>query len=269
MLASTRKSDGFTVIELMVVVVIVGLSTGLVLPAIQQARGKADEITSINNIKNCAIAVHNAQDQFGKFPTYYGTYGGKKTPASFHTHLLPFLDQGPLYAQEKPDPKAVVPAFLSPMDPTHLDKGAGAANYPVNLRIFYTGGGTVALSPPTALIYPKMPGSFPDGVSNTLLFATKYMKCGREGGSMWADTNAVDSITAATFGASMGLWQSAPKREACDPKAGTAVSFSDKSILVALCDGSVRSVGVGLSAATWQAVHTPGAGDVQGKDWDQ
>jgi hypothetical protein len=67
----------------------------------------------------------------------------------------------------------------------------------------------------------------------------------------------------------MQLWQSAPSQAACDPLAGTAVGFRPQSIQVALCDASVRSVSVGISQATWQAVHTPIAGDVVGPDWDK
>ncbi len=266
---NTRKIDGFTVIDLLVVVAIFGLAAGLLLPAIQQARGQDDQTKTMNNLKNCARAVELSHDQFRRFPPYYGPYGPKMTAFSFHYHLLPFVDHIDVYGQEKLDPKAIVPEYLSPMDPTQIDKGAGAADFPVNIRLYYTKGGLGVLSPRTALIYPKIPTTFEDGVSTTLLFATKYMKCGKDGGSLWADTNAVDSITAATFGVSMGLWQSAPKREACDPKAGTAVSFNDKAIQVAMCDSSVRTVAVGISAATWQAVHTPGADDTPGKDWDQ
>ncbi len=117
-------------------------------------------------------------------------------------------------------------------------------------------------------IYPKMPDSFPDGLSVTLLFATKYHHCGPNGGSLWADTNALSSPNAATFGASMALWQPAPTQAACNPTSGTAVSFNVQSIQVAMCDASVRSVGSGISSATWQAVHTPGGADVAGPDWE-
>ena len=103
----------------------------------------------------------------------------------------------------------------------------------------------------------------------TLLFATKYMNCGN-GGSRWMDPgdNGPTSLTAATFGSSFGLWQAAPAREKCLPAEGTAQSFTTQAIQVAMCDASVRSVSVGISQATWQAVHTPGADDEPGKDWD-
>jgi hypothetical protein len=114
-----------------------------------------------------------------------------------------------------------------------------------------------------------MPNSFPDGTSNTLLLATKYMVCAN-GGSFWADPNgnAQNSPTAAHFGFSMAKWQVAPTQAQCNPLQGTAVSFGPQNIQVALCDASVRSVAVNISPATWAAVHTPGANDVVGPDWD-
>jgi hypothetical protein len=36
---------------------------------------------------------------------------------------------------------------------------------------------------------------------------------------------------------------------------------------VALCDGSVRMLAVGMSESTYWAAVTPGAGDVLGPDW--
>jgi hypothetical protein len=223
----------------------------------------------MNNISQCAKATQLAHDNNKKFPPYYGIYSSKDTPFSFHTHLLPFVDQGPLYNQKIPDPRATVPSYLSPLDPTRSADGAGAANFPVNLRLYYTDGGVGTLSTGANLIYPRIPNTFKlDGTSNTLLFATKYQNCGMNGGSMWADTNAPNSPTAATFGASMALWQMAPVQTACDPTAGTAVSFTVQSIQAAMCDAGARNVSTGLSAATWQALHTPSAGDVVGPDWE-
>jgi prepilin-type N-terminal cleavage/methylation domain-containing protein len=265
-----RIHGGFTVIELLVVMAVVVMASGMMLPGVQQSREAAARTATMNNLSQCAKATHLAHDNNKKFPPYFGPYAAK-APASysFHLHLLPFVDEMQLYQQEKPDPKAVVAAYVSPMDPTQSDKGAGAANYPVNLRLFYSKGGLGTLSPPQALIYPRMPNTFQqDGTSNTLLFATKYQYCGKTGGSMWADSNALNSPTAATFGGSMALWQKAPGQAACDPTAGTAVSFTAQTIQVAMCDASVRNVSAGLSAETWQAVQTPNAGDVVGRDWN-
>jgi type II secretory pathway pseudopilin PulG len=265
--ARRRNPRGFTAVALVAAVAVFATLGGVAVAAVQQGREAADRAQTMNNLSQCAKAAHLAHDNNKKYPPYFGPYGAK-TAVSYHTHLLPFVDQGPLYNQKTTDTQAVVPPYLSPMDPTQSNKGAGAANYPVNLRLYYTQGGLGMLSAGVNLIYPKMPGTFSDGTSNTLMYATKYQNCGKIGGSMWADTNAANSPTAATFGVSMALWQKAPGQAACDSTAGTAVSFTAPTIQVAMCDASVQSVAAKVSAATWQAAQTPGAGDVLGADWN-
>ena len=132
------------------------------------------------------------------------------------------------------------------MDPTQSNKGEPARELPRQFTALLHAGRTWQAECRHNLIYPKMPGTFADGTSNTLLYATKYQNCGKIGGSMWADTNAANSPTAATFGVSMALWQKAPGQAACDPTAGTAVSFTAQTIQVAMCDASVRSVAASL-----------------------
>jgi len=252
-----RSRAGFTLIELLVVIAIIAILIGLLVPAVQRVREAAARTATMNNLSQCAKAVHLCHDQFNKYPPYYGIYGAKTVALTFHTHVLPFVDQGPLY--NNPVAAGVVPAYLSTMDPSQVNNGANAANFPINIRLYYTQGGLGTLAPQTAMIYPKMPGSFQDGVSQTLLFATKYMVCGSNGGSWWLDpgNNGISSPTAATFGVSMGLWQPAPTSSACVPTAGTAISFTVQAIQVSMCDASCRSVSTGISATTWQAVHTP------------
>jgi prepilin-type N-terminal cleavage/methylation domain-containing protein len=273
-----RLRSGFTLIELLVVIAIIAILIGLLVPAVQRVREAAARTATMNNLSQMAKAAHLAHDQYKKFPPYSGIYGAKSTALNFHGHLLPYVDQGPIYAM--PSPNGVVPAYLSSMDATQTGNGLGpnnlsACNFPVNLRLFYTGGGGAANSQLATgqqnLIFPKMPGSFPDGVSQTLLFATKYMNCGTNGGSFWNDIQmyAATSTTAATFGYQMTLWQVAPSSSLCSPNQGNAISFTVQAIQVCMCDGSTRSVSTGISLPTWQAVHTPGAGDPVGSDWTE
>jgi prepilin-type N-terminal cleavage/methylation domain-containing protein len=269
MSSTSRRRIGFTLIELLVVIAIIAILIGLLVPAVQRVREAAARTATMNNLSQCAKAVHLCHDQFNKYPPYYGIYGAKTTALTFHTHVLPFVDQGPLY--NNPTPAGVVPAYLSTMDPTQTSGGANACNFPVNLRLYYTNGGVGNLATLTAMIYPKMPGTFQDGVSQTLLFATKYMNCNTNGGSWWLDPNqnSLTSPTAATFGggtAFQQLWQPGPTQSQCQNN-GTAVSFTVQAIQVAMCDASVRSASTGIHATTWQAVQTPGNGDSPGADW--
>jgi hypothetical protein len=259
---------GFTLGRMLVIVFFVVILVGLAVPAILRAREESAKATTMENLSKCAKAVHLAHDQFKKFAPYFGVYGKPEetTPRTFHNHLLQFVE-GPLYAN--PSAAAVVPAYLSPMDLTQTDGGAGAVNFAVNLRLYYTQGGYGTLAPPDALIYPKMPGSFQGGVSQTLLFATRYMNCGANGGSKWSDpgNNAIGSSNAATFGSSLAMWQHAPTRAECDPTSGTAMSLAKDAMQIAMCDASVRVVKSDITAKRWGELHMPSGRIPDGPDW--
>jgi len=64
-----RKSKGFTLIEIMVVISIIIILAGLLMPAFNRARNQAKKVECINNLKNIGIAMHSfAMDNDGDFP---------------------------------------------------------------------------------------------------------------------------------------------------------------------------------------------------------
>jgi hypothetical protein len=259
---------GWTRIDLAVLTVAFGMAIGLIAPAVQAARQEDANRKLLSKMRECAVAVAMSHDQNKTIPPYYGNYGGKLN-YTFHMHLLPFVEETGLWNNPK-EGQGIVPAFVSNLDPTHARDGAGTANLAVNLRLFYNKGGEGELGKDNGLVKLKY-GQVTDGTSLTLLFATKYQVCGKDGGSKWMDPgkNAADSPTAATFGAKIDRWQQAPAVEKCDPKAGTAVSFTAKNIHVVMLDCTARTLAVGLSQKTWQAAHTYGVGDELGADWSK
>ena len=99
---STR---GFTLIECLVVVLIIGVLVALVAPAVQSSRAAARLSQCQNNLRQIGIALGAHHASFGRFP------GGSKLSRSSsrqhfsagpafspETMLLPYFDQAALYS---------------------------------------------------------------------------------------------------------------------------------------------------------------------------
>ena len=69
-MARPNKSRGFTLVELLVVITIIGMLVSLLLPAIQAAREAGRRATCQNNMRNCALAVMQTADTKKTYPGY-------------------------------------------------------------------------------------------------------------------------------------------------------------------------------------------------------
>ena len=98
----TRSTAGFTLVELLVVVAILGILIALLLPAVQAARESARRMQCKNNLRQIGIALHTFMDTHKQLPAN-GNYAWdgaavKTTNAwSGMARLLPFIEQESLF----------------------------------------------------------------------------------------------------------------------------------------------------------------------------
>lgn len=103
------KSAGFTLVELLVVISIIGMLMALLLPAINSARETGRQNTCRSNLSNLATAILLYDGRNGRMPGYMNCLitqqgnaykdptTGVLTPVSWAVELLSDLDRGPLY----------------------------------------------------------------------------------------------------------------------------------------------------------------------------
>jgi prepilin-type N-terminal cleavage/methylation domain-containing protein/prepilin-type processing-associated H-X9-DG protein len=90
---------GFTLVELLTVITIIGVLVALLLPAVQAAREAARRTSCRNNLRQIGIGLQGYHAVHGFFPPgYLADVNTWTSPHwSWSTFLLPYLEQQPLY----------------------------------------------------------------------------------------------------------------------------------------------------------------------------
>ncbi|MFN9719788.1 MAG: DUF1559 domain-containing protein [Planctomycetota bacterium] len=86
-------AGGFTVVEMLIVISLIGILLTLLLPALQQARGSARNIACRNALRQIGVACNSMQSNTGYFPTVGKRYFPTGFSFSAQVQLLPYMEQ--------------------------------------------------------------------------------------------------------------------------------------------------------------------------------
>ncbi|MEW4567675.1 DUF1559 domain-containing protein [Tautonia sp. JC769] len=177
---------GFTLIETLVAIGIIGILFALILPAVQSAREAGRRVQCASNLRQLGLAQHAYHDVHRRFASAaIAAYSAANSPLSVnhfaeHVFLLPYLDQAALYQHVNMDlahtedvsfpslhnrtaRRTLVAAFLCPSD----GQGDRRNNYRFNGGRFDTRPQKTPFDGPFSVGVEPTPSAFRDGLSQT------------------------------------------------------------------------------------------------------
>src|SRR5579871_5665604 len=193
MTARYSRSTGFTVIELLVAIAVIGVLTALLLPAVQSARAGARRASCQNQLRQLGLGLHLYHDGHGCFPP--GSYiMGPSFPIQsgwgWGAMVLPFVDEGPLYEQINFDLGTAVsgnfPLIATPVAiwrcPSDIAPDSISAE-PVFHPPFDLPSGNMCGSAGILYAMSRVSiGNIRDGTSKTLILGERLVQSGLDGG---------------------------------------------------------------------------------------
>ncbi len=163
---NSAKQNGFTLVELLVVLAIIAMLVALFFPATRGSGEAARRSICKLNLKQIGLALHNYHDAYGAFPPAYTVDAAGKRLHSWRTLILPYLDQKPLYERidlSKPwDDPANAEAFKTRLAVYACPDADGPENHTSYL----------AVVSPNSCLQPNQPrkiSEITDGAGNTLM----------------------------------------------------------------------------------------------------
>jgi prepilin-type N-terminal cleavage/methylation domain-containing protein len=287
-----RSRLAFTLIELLVVISIISVLMGLMMPAVQKARGAVNRISCSNNLKQISLAMWLYHNTFDTLPaSRVGNQG-----ATWSVLVLPNLEQENLYrkwdtsktyyqqnqvARETnlkvffcPERRTSSAAGLSVQGDQDSTGNANGTHYPGGLGDYAANIGTVSNTTAVGgLVFYNNDGPFAaqtgrgfnfnmirDGLSNTLMVGEKHVPISKWGIGTWDSSTYNGDHHNAYVRAAGRLYKLATAPD--DINSMSFGSYHFGVVNFGFCDGGVRSIATNTSENTLRLLASRNDGEV-------
>ena len=217
MMETSRRAEargGLTLVELLVVIGLVSILLALLMPAVQYARESARQMACRNRLRQVAMAIHNYQSMYDKFPPTFIVRRGEQVRGSWsiHARILPHLEEQQVANRIRLDadwhtqvesgiPGMKLSVYLCPSELRPVARMKNGRKYVHPINFGFNMGTWLVFDPRTmrsgdgafCVTHPTSPRQFVDGLSNTLMASevkayTPYIRNTADPGNRVPDT---------------------------------------------------------------------------------